>query len=117
MRLYEFENHTILWHGTSSDVKSKGLRMGGRLNGVYLTDNPDLAFEYAMTDAERTGSDVIYLLSIDITQLDMSLMQPDDDHTNSANDWVESLSETDQCVYYGDIPSSAINVEQVDEVD
>jgi hypothetical protein len=111
-----FENtnaHTQLWHGTSEPadvIQQQGLR-GGRHHAVFLTDNPDLALEYAVSDQERTGNDYVTLITIDVNKLDHKKLAGDLDHTTVDN-WIDSLKETDQCMYLGDIlPSMIIQVE------
>jgi hypothetical protein len=105
--------HDILWHGTSEPIEviqNQGLK-GGRHNAVFLTDNPDLALEYAESDQDRTGNDTITLVSINVKMLDRSKLVGDLDHTTE-DDWVQSLKDTDQCMYLGDIsPSMISNIE------
>lgn len=105
--------HEILWHGTSEPIdviKQQGLK-GGRHNAVFLTDNPDLALEYGQSDQERTGNDTVTLVSITVKLLDAHLLVGDLDHTTTEN-WIESLKETDQCMYLGNIaPSQIANIE------
>ena len=105
--------HDTLWHGTSEPVEviqQQGLK-GGRHHAVFLTDNPDLALEYGESDQERTGNDTVTLVSVNVKMLDPKLLVGDLDHT-TVDDWVESLKETDQCMYLGDIsPNMLLNVE------
>lgn len=111
--LIESSGHTTLWHGTSESVEviqQQGLR-GGRHHAVFLTDNPDLALEYGVSDQERTGNDTVTLVSVNVKMLDTRLLVGDLDHTTNDN-WVESLRETDQCMYLGDIlPNMLLNIE------
>jgi len=111
-----FENtndHTQLWHGTSEPadvIQQQGLR-GGRHHAVFLTDNPDLALEYAVSDQERTGNDYVTLITVDVNKLDHKKLVGDLDHTTVDN-WMDSLKETDQCMYLGDIlPNMITQVE------
>ena len=107
------ELHTQLWHGTSEPadvIQQQGLR-GGRHHAVFLTDNPDLALEYAVSDQERTGNDYVTLITVDVSKLDQKKLVGDLDHTTVDN-WIDSLKETDQCMYLGDIlPNMITNVE------
>jgi hypothetical protein len=106
-------SHDILWHGTSEpvDVIQKHGLKGGRHHAVFLTDNPDLALEYGQTDQERTGNDTVTLVSVNVKMLDPRLLMGDLDHTTT-EDWIESLKETDQCMYMGDIfPNQISNIE------
>jgi predicted transcriptional regulator len=107
------ESHTQLWHGTSEPIdviQQQGLR-GGRHHAVFLTDNPDLALDYAVSDQERTGNDYVTLITVDVNKLDQKKLVGDLDHTTVDN-WVDSLKETDQCMYLGDIlPNMITNVE------
>jgi len=107
------ESHTQLWHGTSEPIdviQQQGLR-GGRHHAVFLTDNPDLALDYAVSDQERTGNDYVTLITVDVTKLDQKKLVGDLDHTTVDN-WIDSLKETDQCMYLGDIlPNMITNVE------
>ena len=101
-----------LFHGTSEaseTIRRYGLK-GGRHNAIFLTDNPELAIDYAESDQDRSGLDNITLVSVRADQLDPSLLRGDIDHTLS--DWQESLQETDQCMYLGDIPPQLLTVEQ-----
>ena len=82
-----------------------------RHNAVFLTDNPELAGDYAQTDQERTGSDNLIIVSVDVTDLDLSKLRGDIDHSN-IDDWKESLRETDQCMYLGDIPPHLLKIEE-----
>lgn len=111
--LIENTEHDVLWHGTSESVdtiKRLGLRPG-RQHSVFLTDNPDLALEYAESDQERTGNDTITLVTINLKMLDKSKLMGDIDHTTT-EDWIESLRETDQCMYMGNIlPNMILNIE------
>lgn len=106
----------ILFHGTSEDpdkIRESGL-IGGRHNAVFLTDNPSLALEYALTDQERTGTSFQILVSVNVKDLDVSKLWPDVDHTD-VDDWQESLSETDQCMYLGTIPPQFLKIEDFSE--
>lgn len=99
----------VLWHGTSEPleyIKKHGLKVG-RQNAVFLTDNPELALDYAQSDQERTSNDNITLVTINVKLLDKSKLMGDIDHTDT-EDWIESLQETDQCMYAGDISPSMI---------
>jgi len=111
--LFEDTGHNILWHGTSESIetiKKHGLK-AGRQHSVFLTDNPDLALEYAESDQERTGYDNITLVTVDLNKLDKSKLMGDIDHTTEEN-WIESLRETDQCMYMGDIlPNMILKLE------
>lgn len=111
--LFEDTGHNILWHGTSESVetiKKHGLK-AGRQHSVFLTDNPDLALEYAESDQERTGYDNITLVTVDPNKLDKSKLMGDIEHTTEEN-WIESLKETDQCMYMGDIlPNMILKLE------
>lgn len=102
----------VLWHGSSEPAETlvvEGLQPG-RHGAVFLTDNPELALEYAQTDQERTGNDIITLVSVRVSDLDKAKLAGDLDHT-LADDWQESLAETDQCMYLGSIPGSVLRVE------
>ena len=104
-------NDLILYHGTSASIEdlcAKGLSPG-RHGAVFLTDNPQLALEYAETDLERSGSDEILLLAVRVGDLDLALLTGDIDHT-LLTDWRESLVETDQCMYMGAIPWGLLTV-------
>jgi hypothetical protein len=106
-------NEVILYHGTSEaseTIRRDGLK-GGRHNAIFLTDNPELAIDYAESDQDRSGLDNITLVSVCADQLDPSLLRGDIDHTLS-DDWRESLRETDQCMYLGDIPPQLLTVEE-----
>jgi hypothetical protein len=111
--LFEDTDHDILWHGTSESIdtiRKFGLK-SGRQHSVFLTDNPDLALEYAESDQERTGSDYITLVTSDLSKLDKSKLIGDIDHTTEEN-WIKSLSETDQCMYMDDIlPNMILKLE------
>lgn len=101
-----------LYHGTSQPVekiKANGLIPGNR-GGVFLTDNIDLASEYAQSDQERTNLDSITIVSVNSKDLDEAYLVGDVDHTNT-EDWVESLSETDQCIYLKHIAPNLLTVE------
>ena len=108
--LFENTTHDVLWHGTSESVdtiRKFGLK-AGRQNSVFLTDNPDLALEYAESDQERTGYDSITLVTVNLNKLDKSKLIGDIDHTTVEN-WIDSLRETDQCMYMGDILPNMIS--------
>jgi hypothetical protein len=111
--LTESTGHDILWHGTSEStetIRRFGLK-AGRQRSVFLTDNPDLALEYAESDRDRTGNDTVTLVTVDLKKIDHSKLIGDIDHTTT-EDWVESLRETDQCMYMGDIlPNMILNIE------
>ena len=95
----------VLYHGTSeaaATIRREGLK-AGRHGAVFLTDNPELAIEYAESDQDRSGLDFVTIVSIDAARLDQSLLCGDLDHSLT-DDWRESLRETDQCMYRGDIP-------------
>ena len=108
--------HKHLWHGTSTPsdiIKKQGLK-SSRQHSVFLTDNPELAVEYAESDQDRTGNDNAVLVMIDVSKLDHTKLLGDIDHTN-IEDWQESLSETDQCMYMGDItPDMIVSVEDLE---
>jgi hypothetical protein len=108
--------HQHLWHGTSTPadvIRKEGLK-SSRQHSVFLTDNPDLAVQYAETDQERTGNNDIVLVTIDVSKLDHSKLLGDIDHSN-IEDWEESLVETDQCMYMGDIvPDMIVSIEDLE---
>lgn len=108
--------HQQLWHGTSTPsdiIKKEGLK-SSRQHSVFLTDNPELAIEYAESDQERTGNDNVVLVTIDVSKLDHSKLLGDIDHSN-IEDWEESLLETDQCMYMGNItPDMIVKVEDLE---
>ena len=108
--------HQQLWHGTSTPsdiIRKEGLK-SSRQHSVFLTDNPELAIEYAESDQDRTGNDDVVLVTIDVSKLDHSKLLGDIDHTN-IEDWEESLLETDQCMYMGNItPDMIIKVEDLE---
>ena len=111
MRLVESAAGITLFHGTSeavATIRQHGLRPHG--HGVFLTDNPELALDYADSDQARTGLDNITLVSVSADQLDPALLRGDIDHT-LADDWQESLRETDQCLYQGPIPAHLLTIE------
>jgi hypothetical protein len=94
----------ILWHGTSEPVdkiRAEGLTTG-RLGLVFLTDNPQLAIDYAYSDQERTGLDNLTLVEVRVAELEHALLSGDPDHT-LALDWRESLADCDQCTHAGPI--------------
>jgi len=107
--------HQQLWHGTSTPsdiIRKEGLK-SSRQHSVFLTDNPELAVEYAETDQERTGNDNVVLVTVDVSKLDHSKLIGDIDHTN-IEDWEESLLETDQCMYMDHItPTMIISVQDL----
>lgn len=111
--LTESIGHSTLWHGTSEPaevIQQQGLK-GGRHHAVFLTDNPDLALEYGESDQERTGNDTVTLVSVNVSMLNPKLLVGDLDHTTVDN-WIQSLKETDQCMYLGDIPPNMLlNIE------
>jgi hypothetical protein len=103
----------ILYHGTSESadkIREYGLISGGQHDVIYLTDNPQLALEYAESDQDRTGYNNIVLVSVNIKNLDKSKLYGDIDHSN-IEDWRESLRETDQCIYQGSIPPNVLKIE------
>ena len=108
----------LLYHGTSEPadkIRAEGLKgEHSQNNAVYLTDNPQLAQEYAESDQERTGNDWIVIVSVKVADLDPALLYGDIDHAsgNNIEDWQESLRETDQCMYRGDIPPGILIVEE-----
>lgn len=105
----ESAGHKTLWHGTSEDsdlIRKQGLKPS-RHQAVFLTDNPELALEYAESDQDRTGNDFAIVVTVDVTKLNKELLMADLDHTTT-DSWIDSLSETDQCMYQGVIPPSAI---------
>lgn len=105
------ENDITLWHGTSESVetiKKTGLIVN-RHGAVFLTDNPNLAIEYAETDQERTGTDNITIISVKVSDLDQSKLIGDIDHTLE-DDWKTSLKETDQCMYVDNIPPNILKI-------
>jgi hypothetical protein len=105
------ENDITLWHGTSESVetiKKTGL-IASRHGAVFLTDNPNLAIEYAETDQERTGTDNITIVSVKVSDLDQSKLIGDIDHTLE-DDWKTSLKETDQCMYVDNIPPNILKI-------
>jgi hypothetical protein len=108
--------HQYLWHGTSTPadvIRKEGLK-SSRQHSVFLTDNPDLAVQYAETDQERTGNNDIVLVTFDVSKLDHSKLLGDIDHSN-IEDWEESLLETDQCMYMGDIiPDMIVSIEDLE---
>jgi hypothetical protein len=102
-----------LWHGTSEsadDMRRSGL-IGSRLGAVFLTDNPQLALEYAETDQDRTGNDTITLVSVLVRDLDQAKLHGDSDH-GDYEDWKASLQDCDQCMYFGSIPADVLTVEE-----
>lgn len=103
-----------LYHGTSEyaeTIRKKGL-IAGRHGSVFLTDNPELAVEYAVSDQDRTGLDNVTLCKVAVSDLDAEKLHPDIDHTN-VETWQESLSDCDQCMYQGDIGPWDIDVEEL----
>lgn len=124
----EMQQHQQLWHGTSESAEillRDGLKAqpaGPGQAAVYLTDNPQLALEYAETDQDRTGNSTLCVITINLSQLDQSKLGPDldhgawDDDGNKIETWADSLRACDQCVYYGNIsPSAFSGVEVWDE--
>lgn len=97
-----------LYHGTSESRKTifeSGLQPG-KDGGVYLTDNPELAIEYAISDQDRTGMASVTVVEVDTSRLDSAKLSADQDHySGDSDDWEGSLSETDQCFYFGLIPA------------
>lgn len=118
IRIVEGQTPSIrLYHGTSepaAKIKQHGL-IPGRLDAVFLTDNPQLAVEYAETDRDRTESDTMTMVKVNAHDLDPSLLYADVDHTGNTENWLESLRETDQCIYRGPIPPHLLTVEAYDE--
>ena len=113
------QQYETLWHGTSEPadvIKLYGLTEVP----VYLTDNPDAAIQYALSDQERTGNDHITLVEVNVNQLDQSKLLPDPDHEqwddngNPIETWQQGLQFTDQCIYNDVIPTNALRVEEVD---
>lgn len=105
-----------LFHGTSESkdsIRKKGLKPG-RLGSVFLTDNPDLAVEYALTDQQRTGRDTVTVVSVKVSDLDQNYLQTDLDHS-TAETWQESLSDCDQCMYGKAIPPELLTIEEIEE--
>ena len=105
-----------LFHGTSvpaSVIMSDGLKPF-RHGSVFLTDNPEQALDYALTDGDRSGSEELTVVSVLVDDLDQSLLTGDIDHTG-IEDWQESLSETDQCMYRGAIPPSVLRIENISD--
>jgi hypothetical protein len=108
------DENIVLYHGTSESpelIKKQGLIASGRHKAVFLTDNPDLAINYAETDQERTGNDYVTIITVNSKDLDESLLVGDADHTGT-EDWKESLKEEDQCMYLGNISANIIKVEE-----
>jgi len=102
-----------LWHGTSepaAKISAEGLKPG-RHGAVFLTDNPQLALEYAETDQDRTGFDTLTVVSVRVSNLDVRKLAADIDHTSS-QDWQESLREEDQCMYLDFISASVLTIEE-----
>jgi len=125
----------VLYHGTKPEnlgsIMEHGLtaksddswREFGR--GVYLTNLIETASQYGPT-----------ILSVDLTQLGLNKMRPDDsdlvdyfetridpnyEHSDEILDtkgpqeihecdWLDSLRLVNQCQYIGDIPASALNI-------
>ena len=103
----------FLYHGTSEPsekIRAHGLKPG-RHGCIFLTDNPELALDYAQTDQERTGFDTTTIVSVRVSDLDVTKLLGDLDHTTT-DDWRESLRETDQCMYAGPIPSNVLTIEE-----
>ena len=101
-----------LYHGTSvpmEEIQKHGLQIG-RLDAVFLTDNPELALEYAETDQDRTGFDTKTLVRVMASSLNPEFLIGDIDHTLEQN-WQESLRETDQCMYMRSIPPEILSIE------
>jgi hypothetical protein len=116
MKLSEVLQHKPekLFHGTSESAKlimKEGLKAAYSDGAIFLTDNPELAIEYAESDQERTDNDDITLVSVKVSSLDESMLQPDTDHT-MVDTWQESLDECDQCIYVGDIPAKLLHLEE-----
>lgn len=104
-----------LWHGSSEPPESfdTGLQACGR-GLVFLTDNPELAVDYAISDGDRTGNDHRTVIMVSV---DESNLIPDPDHeqwytdefgTHEVKTWSDSLRASDQCCHLGDIPTSDI---------
>jgi hypothetical protein len=103
-----------LYHGTSEPadkIRQHGL-IPSRHGCVFLTDNPELAIDYAESDQERTGNDNVTLCKIALKDLDLTKLMADVDHT-TVDTWEESLDECDQCMYQGNIPASIIDIEEL----
>lgn len=109
------EDDMILYHGSSEPIEAfeNGLKVG-RHNAVFLTDNPEMAIDYAMTDQERTGNENITLISVSTKDLDKDYLIGDIDHSME-DDWIESLNDCDQCMYQKDIPRSVLKIEKIGE--
>lgn len=102
----------VLYHGTSEPlaVILNGLVPNRGL--VFLTDNPELAVQYAQTDGERTRNAVGYIVGIRASSLDQQKLIPDPDHEqwdgeNEIETWEQGLAANDQCAYLANIPRSA----------
>lgn len=102
-----------LYHGTSEPldkIRTLGLRPSRR-DAVGLTDNPELALDYATTDRERTGNSSIVVVSVHVRDLDVTKLEPDLDHSPHCGSWQESLRDSDQCMYLDTIPPNLLRVE------
>lgn len=109
-----------LYHGSGrmSDIQKHGLLASSGLlhEAVFLTDNPQLAEDYAYSDYERGGGDEPCVVVIDVKKLNKDKLTGDVDHGHHNLSWLESLSAEDQCMYFGDISSDAIvNIIELDE--
>ena len=59
-----------LFHGSSEPIEAfKNGLIGGRHNAIFLTDNPELALDYAISDRERTGNDNLILIKVNSKDL------------------------------------------------
>lgn len=105
--------HQYLYHGSThaSSIREHGLLVdkSSTQPAIFLTDNPQLAADYAESDYERDGSgDELCVVKIDLKKLDINKLTGDYDHGLDKETWVESLSIEDQCMYWGNIPPEAI---------
>ncbi len=111
----ENDENIVLYHGTSEPadkIKKEGLKPSGNHRAVFLTDNPELAIHYAETDQDRTNNTYITLVKVNSKDLNQNLLTGDADHSN-IEDWRESLSAEDQCMYLGDIHPDILSVEEL----
>lgn len=118
LRIISQNKLSILWHGTSEPAQ-KILSQGLTSIPVFLTDNPELAIDYAETDQQRSGLNNITVVKVNINMLDQTLLIPDLDHGLYNDDnqeietWEQSLHSCDQCAYNGVIPPNAIALEKL----
>ena len=111
-----------LWHGTSEPADK--IRQEGLTSlPIFLTDNPQLAIEYAQSDQDRTGYPFVTLVNIQVENLDESKLgidpncwdawidNGDGGYNKPVETWQESLKQSDQCTYHSVIPPSIITVE------